>query len=165
MEQKVQEGNRLLNSASRWLLEGNFDAALNYSGMAATLLVSLQRSQLLPEDRVRVKALVDQTIDVCRSAREHISKQRDLGRTELNVAAAGSNVPLCPECCDLYKRIANKYYDACVRKDGTQTKELLQSVINANIVEIELKMRLLTTIKDPPTVAQMKKECSDLMYL
>ena len=144
VEAKLPQAYATLAQAMKYEQAGQYEHALRYYRDAGEKLMSVLRSHLNDKMRKDVQAKADEVVKRglfvkkrVEEINEDLKKKAQAARESKGVEKA--EFTLAFECGEFYKRIAEKYYADIVRKDAPPKKENLQTVINAHILEIELK--------------------------
>jgi hypothetical protein len=141
---KLRQAYGTLGQAMKYEQAGQFEHALRYYRDAGEKLVSVMRSHLNEAMRKDVQAKADEAIKRGLFMKKRVEEiNQDLKKkaqaATQSLGTEKADFTLTFECGEFYKRLAEKYYADIVRKDGTPKKENLQAVINAHVIEIELK--------------------------
>ncbi len=143
METRIEQANATLLKAIKYEEAGQYDRALMHYREAAERMITILHLHLDATTRKKLQSQADEAI----KRGSFIKKKLEEQALELKKAAKRT-VPakgLMPveftigfECADFYRGLADKFYADVVNKERPK-KDLLQSAINAHIVEAEIK--------------------------
>lgn len=169
MERTIKQADDFMKRAIKYENAGEYESALRFYRESAEKMASLLGNHLEPSSQKKIQSFIDEAIKRGMFMKKKISEQKQTlskkSQSTYSQAAVATKFSLNFECAEMYRKIANACYADVTRKEGRPKRELLQSAINAHIVEIEIKKQILPKIGDTTVSGNIKQELLKLITL